>query len=750
MNYDDIEMLEIPEDDISTSSETETISESSSSKSTTHKKFDRSLLSPNKSYISLQEWLNSEQKLDFKFDSAQYKKSLATKDTYTDSYISYVNGLYKVIESLTDNSITRVNLEYKEELIGIISGKGELETEQKYRKIDEAFLKIIENLTQFLDQIESESDQEQLQLLLSILDCLKANYFYSDIRNKPEQISTWVNRYEPKPESDLVQEIMAENPTPYIHPHFWNKLMVQLVTRGLLNEATEAIKHSKYEELSETCPELYSVIEDFQQLLSSYTSFALKGQFPQWKLTACEFRDMFPKFKANISESNHEIILNQIYDLACIITGLPKTIASHCDTWYEVYSALSFFQIRDNNELYPEFYKLSIDEKPPPRLEEADELYEIAEQCFVDIMEENFLKVLKSLHDFEPITAAVVSKFLELKGFLNNYYLYSTDAKDLDQILNKRTVSEYFLTKQAFECLNIHDLVPVGMGILLNEDVSTSKESAHHNKAVIASFLPKFHCKTNDDLEWGLTICAKLELISTARELYYVYGLKSLDDGFIFEALNMFVNCYDPTTISTDNKNEGMKQVHRIVWDLIFQDSLINNRPVNDELINNIVSNQVDENFDIHPVIRQCLSPYAVLKSFFESLHRPNNDVMSKLSKVIHLLRFSHLPKKFYPLLLSQFLPFLIDAKCEFQLPDLIVIIELIDTYEVQSNTIDLTEGEQLYKYSINHIESDSRDYDWRKIVKSSFVEVPSTIDILIKKLRNEIVSKIGQVYIEK
>lgn len=741
LNYDDIEMLEIPED-LSSSSETESLSDTLSKSPS---KFDRSILSSTKSYISLQEWLNSEQRLEFRFDSAQYKQSLATKDPYTDSYITYVNGLYKVIESLTDNSITRINLEYKEEVIGIVSGKEEADTEQKHAKIDEAFLKVVEHLTQFLDHTDSESetDQEQLQLLLSILECLKANFFYGDIRNKPEQISTWVNRYEPKPESELVQEIMADNPTPYTHTDFWNKLMVQLVTHGLLNEATEAIKHSKYEDLSQTCPELYSVIDDFQQLLSTYTGFALKGQFAQWKLSACEFRDLFPKFRANISQPEHEIILNQIYDLACIITGFPKTIASHCDTWYEVYSALSFFQIRDNNDLYPEFYELSITEKPPPRLEEADELYEIAEQSFCDIMEENFLKVLKSLHDFEPITAAVVSKLLELKGFLNNYYLYATDAKNIEQILNKRTVSEYFLTKQAFECLNIHDLVPVGMGLLLNEDVSTSKESATYNKSVIASFLPKFHCKTNDDLEWGLTICAKLELIGTARELYYVYGLKSLDDGFIFEALNMFVNCYDPTTISSDNKNEGMKQVHHIVWDLIFQDSLINNRLVNDELINNIVANQVDETFDIHPVIRQCLSPYAVLRSFYQSLERSDNDAMAKLSKVIHLLRFSHLPKKFSPLLLAQFLPFF-DAKYLFKLPDLIVIIELIDTYEVQSNSIDRTEAEQLYKYSINHIEPEARHYDWRKKT------VPPTIDGLIKHLRNQIVSKIGQVYIEK
>ena len=127
-----------------------------------------------------------------------------------------------------------------------------------------------------------------------------------------------------------------------------------------------------------------------------------------------------------------------------------------------------------------------------------------------------------------------------------------------------------------------------------------------------------------------------------------------------------------------------MRQVHHIVWDIIFQDSLVNNRPIKDELINNIISHKVDSSFEIHPVIRQCLSPYAVLIEFFKSLEQSRSTrAMDNLSKLVHLIRFNHLPKKYYPLLLCQIIPFLIDSDMKFQLPDLIVIISLIRLHRI-------------------------------------------------------------------
>lgn len=743
--FDDIEMLEIPDDSVS--SETESLSESTSSETKSK---------PSKpDYIKLNDWLDSSEVLAFQFDSEQYKKSIVVDDA-SQVYINYVNSLFKIIEEFGNDNITRAELDDEDEPIGLIStspafGKHARKS-LRLSKIDEAFTKVIENLSQYIHDLEKtgveDETTEQYYYLLSILDCLKANYFCSEARMKPELISKWINRFDYKPDKDLVESVMVNSPKPYKHPQFWNTYLSQLITRGLLNQAVAAITKSQYEDLKDVSSELFSIIEDFSTLLQNYTSMSMKNQFPEWKLSCCEFRDLFSKFKTNISTPEHSIILNQIYDLLCILTGLPKTISMHCEKWYEIYTALSLYQVRDDEKLFKQYFNVAISEKPPSLIDNSQDLNDISEQCFINIFEEQFLKMLTSIDAIDSATAAYVARLLELKGLLNNYYSAKT-PKDLQELINRKTISEYLLTTHAYECLNSHYLVPVGIGLLSNKDISASTQSSINNRNTIAEFLPHYECKTNDDLEWALTICAKLSLIHTAKKLYQLYGKKSLKDGYLYESLNMFVNCYDPDSM-TDESKEGMKQVHHIIWDIIFQDSLINNRPIKDELINNIVTHKVDSSFEVHPIIRQCLSPYAVLAEFFNSLQNSHaNIAMDKLSKLIHLIRFNHLPKKFYPLLLCQIIPFLIDSSMKFQLPDLIVIIELIDTFEFQAYDSEYEEAERLYKFSISNIENTTESYDWRKLLQSNGSSLPQDLKSLIKLLRNEVVAKIGMVYVD-
>ncbi|ODV79525.1 uncharacterized protein CANTADRAFT_52133 [Suhomyces tanzawaensis NRRL Y-17324] len=774
--FDDIDMLEIPDDEVSSSLETEAISESSSSsraRSKGQSAGPEDLFNSHKLYIPLQDWLSSDSsaEIEFQFDPIKYDNSLELTDSYSRAYVKYTNAMYKVIEGLTKQKVTRIELEQpQQEPIGVITSAGDTGASTKAESIINLALdSIIHHLNSLLEDITDTKPEihAQLQNLAIILECLKANWFYGEANRKPELLVRWINMYDYKPDDEIITSIMIETPKPYLHPLFWLKLMSQLLTRGLFEQADEVLKGSRYQELIEDIQkaegqiEIHSIISDFHELISNYTNFSLKGQFEKWKLKACEFRDGLSKRSAGITSAEHVTIARQIHDLACVITGLPKTISNFCEDWYELYVALALFQVRDDKVLYEEYFKLAIDEKPPAyydeEVEELDE-NELVEACFVNIIEENFLKVLRYLYELDPITSACVAKLLELKGLLKNYYNVNTDVNNFQAILDKRTISEYFLTVQAYECLNVHDLVPIGIGLLLNEDISTSKSSHLTAKKVIESFLPKFHCKTNDDLEWVLTICAKLNLIPLSKQLYYNYGIKSLEEGLIYESLDLFVKSYDGD--SFNGFNEGIKKIHYIVWDLIFQDSVVNNRPSNDELINNIVGGEIDDSFEVDPVIRQCLAPYAVLYKFFTSLAESRSSLsrlsvdgtsasMNQLSSLIHLLRFNHLPKKFYPLLLSQILPFLTSQDEKFHLPDLIMIIELIDSYELQTTKDEIKEGDALYKYSINHIEEETTSYDWRKKVTTNGKKIPETTDELVKVLRNEIISKIGQVYIK-
>ena len=87
-------------------------------------------------------------------------------------------------------------------------------------------------------------------------------------------IIKWVNTFDPKPDPELLNDVIVNTPQPYLHPRFWNTCISQLLTRGLFTQIHEVIEHSQYQELKEKCPELYAVIGDMDTLLSNYTSYS--------------------------------------------------------------------------------------------------------------------------------------------------------------------------------------------------------------------------------------------------------------------------------------------------------------------------------------------------------------------------------------------------------------------------------------------------------------------------------------------
>lgn len=729
----DIEMLEIP-DDSSVSSNDLLDSSSGSNR------------------LKLQDWLETLQRMEFKFDPKQYEESLTQSDDFSKHYTEYVTSLYKVIENLGGDDLDSFPQDsYDEEPLGVVIGtKGRKVTSNSVRrdeKIDDAFSSFMDILQTFIDKIDEEHEDISLFYRISnIFDCLQAINFSSLSQQTPELVSRWINRYELKPENELVETVMLKTPTPYLHPQFWNTYLAQLLTRGLIKQAFEAVSNSGYEELKEPQPQVYDLIKDFETLIGSYTSMAVKGQFPKWKLSACETRDLAPSIKDDIEDAKFQLMVSQVYDLLCIITGLPKTIASYCDSWYEIFTALSFFQVRDNN-LFKNYYDISTNEIPPPVadavLEEDDEeaINLLTEQCFSDVLEEKFVNILTAIDKLDLASAAYVSRLFELKGLLKSYYQYDIKQK-VNDYMSQRTISEYLLTIQAYQCLNTHDLVPVGIGLLLNESIAFSSQSIIHNRKTIENFLPLYHYLTNDDLEWGLTICATLNLVNTAKELYYSYGLNSLREGYLYEGINMLVNCYEQHT-STETSVRSMKEVHRVVWDIIFHESLVNSRLFDDELINNVVLKKISPDFEIHPVIRQCLAPYAVLAEYYVS----KSEQSASISKLIHLLRFQHLPKKFCLLLLCQFLGCIL--KTDVHLPEMIMVVEIIDNYYLSASKDERAEGEVLYQEALQVPEDDAASRDWRKPLTDLDEPIPNSADGMIKLLRNVISCKIAELYIK-
>ncbi|OBA20851.1 hypothetical protein METBIDRAFT_11465 [Metschnikowia bicuspidata var. bicuspidata NRRL YB-4993] len=735
MQFEDIEMLEVPDDlSVTLENHTESISDSGSDQHAV----------PAKEYPSFQEWLEGQKNIQFQFNKSEYKKSYTHPSDFGNAQSAYITSLYKSVEALAAQKIGILAAPADDEAqIGVISsaknfGKSK-ERQHNDSLINSAFCKLVEAFSAFYDTVKyqvSDDEARNYESLASLLGCIQANWFALSERQKPEEIAEWVNRYDPKPENDFIDAVMYNNPTPYTHSQFWTSYMGTLLARGMFEQAESSLRACKYEALEQECPELYVIIQDFTTLVGNYQVMALKGQFAEWKYTVCEFRENYKTMKAGITDLAHTSMALQIHDLLCLLSGFPKTTASFVSTWYEMYAALALFQVRDDESVYPDYYRLAIAEK-------GSNVSSELEQAFRDVISQKFLRVVLAVDSHDPATAAYVSKLLELKGFFSSYYVDVTEKMlDGPASLTKRYVSDYLLTRHAYECLEVHQLVPVGLGILLTPVVSESQENTAQSKLVVSEFLPQYQCSTNDDLEWALTICAKLGLTGIIRKLFLKQGEKSLKDGHLFEALNMLVGCYEET-VSSEETASALADIQHIVWDLLFQDCLLNSTPVPDELLMNIVLNNVDPEFKIHSVIRQCIAPYAVLAEFFMAA----TDVegfSQNVSRLFHLIRFNYMPRKFTSLLLAQFLPLI--PKQKFEMPQLVIITELIDAFEAHWKA-DPEDCNELYEFAVENVPQDV-NHDWRVQLQRDEQQLPASVNDLIRDLREKIVAKIGMVYI--
>lgn len=696
-----------------------------------------------KEYPTLQLWLMNDTDLQFQFDSKAYLGSVNIDDEFSIAQSAYVTRLYKIVAELAQKGVTPITTEEEEKHIGVISESrdmgGNKNNLQNIALINNAFSQICAEFRAFYDQtkdVVTDNEGAAYEDLISILDCLEAHFFIPSERKQPELIALWINNYDPRPENEFIDSIMYNTPLPYKHPQFWTLYLGTLLLRGMFEQAESSLRLCKYEKLSDKCPDLHSIIEDFITLVSTYTSMALKGQFAEWKYTVCEFRDNFKDMKSGVSDPVDVTIASNIHELLCLLSGLPKTTATFVSSWYEMYCALSLYQVRDSPEVYLDYYQLAIHEK-------GFEIDSTMDEIFRNIASKKYLKVMLLIHELDPATAAFVSTLFELKGYFSSYYADITDQMILKlKSLSRRYVSDYLLTRTAFECFEIHSLVPVAMGILMTPMVTS--EDTEKTRKVIAEFLPHYQCLTNDDLEWTLTICTKLKLRKVVRTLLLKQGEKSLAEGYLYEAMNVFVTCLDESRTSKESAL-ALAKIHHIVWDLLFQDVLLNSTPVPDELLTNIITDSVSPDFQVNPIIRQCMAPFAVLTEFFlnttdESQSRTN------INRLFHLLKSKYMPPKFLPLLLSQFLPFLVNSHFEFQ--DYIIMIDLIDSFELQQKQQGNTEEiEQLYNFAVENKPEDV-PFDWRVKLQNHGQSIPQTVDDLIRELRSKIMDRIGRVYI--
>ncbi|CDR38628.1 CYFA0S02e03862g1_1 [Cyberlindnera fabianii] len=649
--------------------------------------------------------------------------------TYDDDelYVEYVSNLYGIYDALGDEKY------YSVPTAGLIKRDAQ---RQQTEVLDNAMGLTINELELYIEKKRSRGDLEEtifeLEEALYILNCLKAVYFSEDYEIA-SLLSMWANKADPQPDTEFADSVM-QSETPFSHPYFW-KYIKQLTLRGLYANAAHAIQCSKFENLQSTDVALYNLFVDTASLLKAYPEGSTLEVFKLWKRTAASAAS-----NASVKNQNHPELMKNIKILLEIISGNKNIIIEESQTWYEALVGLMYYHIPSSDLLF-EYYQAATARHQP----DHTSIWELA--C-VDIFEGNFLQTLRAISSFTTSTSAYVGALCEAKGLLKGYAFDDDESSklgSLQYLLNQDLFSttkpsEFLLHSHAMDCLTVEKLVPVGIGLL-----ASSRNPAA--RSVIAEYLPKYNFKTNDDIEWALTVCASLKLPQIAHVIYRTAAQRSLSNGMLLEALELFARAGE------------VEYVKHHCW-LIFETSLMLGGPIEDDVINALVDDDLViegvELQNLSPLIRQTLAPYAVLYRFWK--HKNDGSLRLALEKLLSLLKFPHLPPRLFGILVAQLLPFL-----TFNIPpkvllkaDLLSILKVLDNFEEsvvcktdKKSIKQKTDSDELYQICVAEERELTKNY-WINELKEAGDQVPANLAGLIKDIRRKLATAIGRAFMEE
>ncbi|ODV97160.1 hypothetical protein PACTADRAFT_48909 [Pachysolen tannophilus NRRL Y-2460] len=546
----------------------------------------------------------------------------------SDEFFNFLKNCFKNFEELIKNKDYHNFLgQNKEVQFGVII---EEDIETKNARLEERQLilnGIMSRLSSDLDnlinqkslKIEEQQDSEASHNLAQLVDIMHiTNLIHAIYFSKPSEkiglLTIWINKIEIEPSVEVLKEIMSFE-KPYKNPLLWNYYIKKLVSRGLFQQAINTLKESKFEELEQNENDLFLVIEDLISILNSYqTQFGTENfEFIEWKQKCCEFRDNFVNVK--VKETENLVIKDNIHELLVIMTGLQSAIIKNSTSWYECFVTKYLFEL-PSETLISQYLYTSLENFPI-----NETVSDTWSQCCLDLIKGNYLNLIRKIENLDKSIVAYLSILLEAKGLYGDYDFILSMQEEFDNLgLNEakesQTISELLLNDHALECLCHRDLTPVGIGILMCLNSAKSR-------LIISQYLPHYECKTNDDLEWCMSICAKLSLGSTASSVLKVNASKLFTQGNLFESLVLFA------------KSGDLKVLKDKCW-LILENSLVKNASVKDDLINSLIlSDKKFQDIDFPANLRQCLAPYALFLLFLQKknkkiIKRENQDYYNK------------------------------------------------------------------------------------------------------------------------
>lgn len=653
----------------------------------------------------------------------------------TNEYFNYILKLYEIYDSLGEHRIFCIPT------MGLINSDFIKEHSQI---VNLAMDTMVSELEIFIDSVR---DQElmlprylELEDTLTILNCLRLIYFtnekINEIDNRQlffERLINWVNRSDGEPNAEYIESVFGANGDGSVEifemDQFW-KLINKLLNRSLFTQVIGCLERSGLMNyLSETCETTLNVMKDFIELIKQYPMDSI-DTFREWKNLTLELSETFATADTPIDFELREFI----QDSLLLISGNKDKILQYSNTWYESVCGLMVYYI-PSYELLIEFLETSIENNPINTTN-------VWEKNCLDIITGNIHLILPDLESMDTCTASFIACLVESKGLLEKVYSNrenETENIDIDENDDEfkseneyQSMASYMLLNFAFEISSIDnkELWPICIGLISKIPHLTNRK----RKQIISELILHYPYKTNDDIEWMFSVCAEWKLSDISRSIYTMLGSTMLNEGKTIEAMSNY---------SKAGKFELLKEYS---WTLL-EASVMNKGPLDDEILNAIVSDDKQISHDIinnlvTDSMRQVLSPYAVLFEYYRLVDNNENDRAFQL--LIDLIEFPYLPKRQLILLIGEILyPIFIDneisQKINIRDDDLIKIMKCLES------KLDFEDSacEKIYETIINNKVNDSMDEEDNNKSNRKDIALPETLFELNQHLRNQLSIKL-------
>lgn len=331
-----------------------------------------------------------------------------------------------------------------------------------------------------------------------------------------------------------------------------------MLLRGLFEQAIACIERSEiltYLDTIAECSVSASIIRDIISLLGIYPRDS-STTFREWKSLALELVNNFANSDTNVSGE----LRDYIEDVLLVISGNQNKILHYSKTWYESYCGLMLYYI-PSLELSQEYLTMSLKINPL-------DITNNWEKACADIINGNISSILPTLESLDTCTAAFTAAICEAKGLLenpndilnNNDSDFSYGNESLFSPNNG--MATYLINNFALELCSHddRDLWPISIGLIAISPMINGNSNSI-KKATISELLLHYPFKTNDDIEWMLSICAEWKLPEVAKTLYTILGNQMLYQGNTIEAI---------TNFSKGGKFELVKQYSWMMFEASF------------------------------------------------------------------------------------------------------------------------------------------------------------------------------------